>query len=164
MQIYLDSTHSGGSFVNKNEKNNKQNGRMSPRTVGLGLPPTAPSPALAFTVPPINIAAAIHGTKSNPVLLWRRTWQWRRAKGEREQDRLDRIAWMLIQDEGDVVIKDSISQRSAWCDHILPQTDGVPLTSALRKARLSQTVTSSPPVSQNMQSSKGWGLESVSRS
>lgn len=30
------------------------------------------------------------------------------------------------------MIKDSISQRSAWCDHILPLTDGVFLTSALR--------------------------------
>lgn len=36
-------------------------------------------------------------------------------------------------ERGDVVIKDSISQRSAWCDHILAQTDGVSLTSALFK-------------------------------
>jgi len=41
---------------------------------------------------------------------------------------------MLIYKESgceDVVITDSISQRSLCCDHILPLTDGVSLTSAL---------------------------------
>lgn len=47
---------------------------------------------------------------------------------------------LIYQESGseDVVIKDSISQRSVWCDHILPLTDGVSLTSALLTAHKRQ--------------------------
>lgn len=37
----------------------------------------------------------------------------------------------LETESGDVVIKDSISQRSVWFNRTLPLTDGVFLTSAL---------------------------------
>lgn len=73
----------------------------------------------------IRIALTLHGTKSNSVLSLNEL-----AGGAA---RLDRIGGMLIHHEsrsGDVVIKDSISQRSVWCDHILALTDGVSLTSA----------------------------------
>lgn len=74
----------------------------------------------------IRIALTSHGTKSNSVLSLNEL--------AGEAARLDCIWGMLIRREsgsGDVVIKDSISQRSVWCDHILPLTDGVSLTSAL---------------------------------
>lgn len=74
----------------------------------------------------IRIALTLHGTKSNSVLSLNEL--------AGEAVRLDCIWGMLIYLEsgfGDVVIKDSISQRSVWCDHILPLTDGVSLTSAL---------------------------------
>lgn len=72
----------------------------------------------------IRIALTLHGTKSNSVLSL--------DELAGEAARLDCIWGMLILQEsgsGDVMIKDSISQRSVWCDHILPLTDGVSLTS-----------------------------------
>lgn len=76
----------------------------------------------------IRIALTSHGTKSNSVLSLNEL-----AVGAA---RWDCIWGMLIYQEsgsGDVVIKDSISHRSVWCDHTLPLTDGVSLTSALRR-------------------------------
>ncbi len=82
--------------------------------------------------PSIRIALTLHGTKSNSVL----------SPNELagEAVRLDCIWGMLIYLKsgfGDVVIKDSISQRSVWCDHILPLTDGVS-DICTRMVRLSQ--------------------------
>lgn len=82
------------------------------------------SPRLLFSS--IRIAPTLHGTKSNSVLLLNEL--------AGEAARLDCIGGMLIYHEcrsGDAVIKDSISQRSGWCDHILLLTDAVSLTSAL---------------------------------
>lgn len=70
----------------------------------------------------IRIALTLHGTKSNSVLSL--------DELAGEAARLDCIWGMLILQEsgsGDVMIKDSISQRSVWCDHILLLTDGVSL-------------------------------------
>lgn len=44
------------------------------------------------------------------------------------------------------MIKDSISQRSVWCDRTLPLTDEVSLTSALRRFHLSQAAAAAAAV------------------
>lgn len=76
--------------------------------------------------PPIRITSTLHAAKSDSVPSLNELAV--------EADRWDRISGMLIHWKAGsrvVVIKDSISQRSVWCDHILPLTDGVSLTSAL---------------------------------
>lgn len=79
----------------------------------------------------IRIALTQHGTKSNgtpppsppsPQIGGRS----REIRLRRRNANLPAGA-----DSGDVVIKDSISQRSVWCDRTLPLTDEVSLTSAL---------------------------------
>lgn len=83
----------------------------------------------------IRTVLTLHGTKSNSVLSL--------DELAGEAARLDCIWGMLILQEsgsGDVMIKDSISQRSVWCDHILPLTDGVSLMVCLSQVAASAPV------------------------
>lgn len=103
------------------------NTELTHRSVLIALTPDRGAPVgLGCLFSSIRIALTLHGTKSNSVLSLN--------EFSGEAVRLDCIWGMLIYPEsgsGDVVIKDSISQRSVWCDHILLLTDGVSLTCAL---------------------------------
>lgn len=116
----------------------KNTQRSAHRTLNRRTRACHPPPRRLFSS--IRIALTQHGTKSNsnPPTPFLRPPHGLAGEGMR----LDCGAGMLIYlqgpSSGDVVIKDSISQRSVWCDRTLPLTDEVSLTSALWRLHLSQ--------------------------
>lgn len=80
--------------------------------------------------------------------------------------KLGSVRGMLIYletESGDVVIKDSISQRSVWFNRTLPLTDGVFLTSALQRFACHKHYSKTRHLAEIKHPAQSWGLTQTRR-